>query len=248
MFLGWKSMLYVISKIKLLFWLAVLSLVSISCNTNVTGVDDSPSPGTVRITLRANPSDNYVVERTDTFSVFTPNTSLGFYVNIFQGSVFAKDKFAILYTTPKSYMQEDSVYNIFKQNTSQADLKIIAGKLDSSKVNINTLSADYTEYTIFESFVPPGNYDKIRFGVNVPTDLTKSRVTLISIKGKVTPIPLELPPDEDILKEFLVDFKVEENKTTQINIIINPFKSISRYKDSYRFSRVMEVNSVEYIK
>ena len=106
-----------------------------SCDLNLTGVEDSPTPGTVKVVLRANPSDTYIIERTDTFSVFTPWDTLGFYVNIFQGSVFNDSIYAVLYPSVTSYTQQDSAYNIFAQNTSDAELKDIAGKLDERRLS-----------------------------------------------------------------------------------------------------------------
>lgn len=238
---------------KLIFkkWLPLIifsaaAVLLFSCDGGITGVEDSPEPGVVKVTLKANPQDNYIVERTDTFSVFTPNDTLGFYVNIFQGRVYQGDLFAVLYPSTQSYRQEDSVYNVFRQYTSDSELASIAGRLDSNKIDLSTLSADYVEYTIFESYVPPGTYDQLTIGVNVPTDLTQGRVTLVSTKGKVSTIPLELPPDEGPLLNFEVDFEVKEGETTQINIQMNPFESISRFKDSYLFSRKMQVTGVEY--
>jgi len=227
--------------------LVIIILLLYSCDLNLTGVEDSPTPGTVRVVLRANPSDTYTIERTDTFSVFTPWDTLGFYVNIFQGSVFKDSIYATLYPSITSYIQEDSVYNLFSQYTSDAELKEIAEKLDSGKIDLTTLTADYKEYTIFESYIPPGDYNKLRFGISVPTSLKRGRVTLVSLKGKISSIPLTLPANESPLKDFEVDFSVTEGRVTEIHIEISPFQSLSRYKDSYLFSRQMSVKAVKYL-
>ncbi len=248
-----------------------------------TGVEDSPDPGVVRITLQADPSNTFIVNRSDTFSVYTPFEA-SFNVNTFQGSAFSGDQFAILFRSITSYAQEDSVYQIIEYDinkgrveVSSADSVKVYSMLDAvrevDRGNISTsdfvdpkqadyvdkilgiergtinpadLTADYKKFTLFESFVPPGKYDKIKFGLGVPTDVSKARVYLKKFSGEFLSVPLEIPPDDKLLKEFDLDFNVESGRTTQINVIIVPFTSLTRYKDSYRFSREMHIKGVEY--
>jgi hypothetical protein len=247
-------------------WIALSLFISTGCDT---GVEDSPDPGIVRVVLRANPSDTYIVERSDTFSVYTPYETT-YNLNIFQGSVFSNGNVAVLYKTTRSYRQEDSVYNFVEMNFNKSKVKgyidsISLGtmtysdiedpataefvrsifELDSGKTQLSNLQADYKEYVIFESFIPPGNYDKLRFGVNAPTDAVQNRIRIVTREGKEFYIPLEIPPDEDKLMTMDVNFEVQAGRTTEIYVEMDIFKSITRYRDTYRLHRNLRITSVK---
>ncbi|OGU74229.1 MAG: hypothetical protein A2V93_08000 [Ignavibacteria bacterium RBG_16_34_14] len=185
-----------------------------------TGVENSPSAGILRITLQSDPADTMLVERSDTFTVNQRYTAL-FMLKIFQGRVYQEKNFAVLYRTTTSYRQEDALYNILAMDSL----------------------GDYKQYTIFESLIPPGNYTSLEFGVNAASDY---KLTIVALSGKVFQNPVELPPGEKLLVSFPQDFKVDENRVTQIDVQISPFKSITRYRDVYRFYRKMKITGVHY--
>jgi len=95
----------------------------------------------------------------------------------------------------------------------------------------------YKKFKIYESFAPPDKYDRLQFG------LTASTLKIGEYK-----IPVELPPDENVLLDFYDDFEIYENDTTEINIQIAPFRSVERYRDSYLFNREVNVVSVNYLR
>jgi len=95
----------------------------------------------------------------------------------------------------------------------------------------------YKKYKIYESFAPPDKYDRLQFG------LTASTMKIGEYK-----IPVELPPDENVLLDFYDDFEIYENDTTEINIQIAPFRSVERYRDSYLFNREVNIVSVNYLR
>ena len=230
----------------ILSFILLLTLIIIySCDANLTGVEDNPDPGIVRITITSNPADTYLVERSDTFSVFTPYTT-AFNVNIFQGRVYSGEHFAILFPDLQSYAQKDSIYNVIEVKTSREDLEKIADQLENGEIKLEDLQAEYKKFKVFESYIPPGNYDNLTMGVSAPNQLNKSRVTLVAYSGKRFSIPLELPDDADLLMSFDVDFEVNPGEVTQINLQISPFQSVYRYRDSYRFDRQVEIIGVEY--
>jgi hypothetical protein len=227
------------------FLLAGFSLLLVSCESNLTGVEDSPEPGVVRITIQSDPSDTYLVERTDTFSIFTPFGKV-FNINTFQGSVFSGEKFAVLFRSTQSYRQEDSVYNVIEVNVPDEELRAIGERIANGELDINTLSVEYKKFILFESYVPPGDYDKIRVGINAPRDIEQNRIVLTALSGKQFSIPLQLPPADSLLVSFPVNFKVSSGQVTEINLRISPFKSVYRYRDAYRFDRKIEVTGVQY--
>ena len=114
--------------------LFIIGLITFSCDV---GIEDSPNPGIIRINLQSDPLDNSIVIVPDTLSV-APNDSFG--VTIFQGKAFRDTISAILYKSPMSTKQEDIIYNIIKIE-----------------------SDEYKQFTIFESHLPPGNFNKILF-------------------------------------------------------------------------------------
>jgi hypothetical protein len=106
-----------------------------------SGVETSPQPGIVRITLEGNPADTSFIIIVDTVSVSTGD-SLN--LTVFQGRVTGSDgRFATLFPTLTSYRQEDVVYNVLRRENDA-----------------------YHRYVVFESYVPPQTYDAVQFGLS----------------------------------------------------------------------------------
>ena len=183
-----------------------LGIIIFGCDS---GVGTSSEPGILSIVLQSEPSDTSVIIVVDTLSV-APTDSFG--VTIFQGKAYDDSVYAILYTDLRSTQQEDIVYNIIKIE-----------------------NGEYKKFTIFESYVPPGEYNKIHFGL-------KSSILKFSGFDEIT---VETP-DEFRYVDLFSDFSVSENKVTEINVQISPFKSISRYKDTYHFNPEVDIISVIY--
>lgn len=185
-----------------------------------TGVNDSPGHGIVRIMFTADPADTVLIERSDTFSVSTRYDAF-FVLKVFQGRVYRDSDFAVLYPNIGSYRQRDEFVNIIAVDSS--------GK--------------YINYMVFESYIPPGDYNSLEFGVTPASGIP---LKIVANSGKTFENPVELPPDESLLFHFDKDFSVSENKVTQIDVQISPFESVKRYRDVYRLYRVMKVTDVHY--
>jgi hypothetical protein len=192
----------------ILFPFVLLTLIT-NLNYCSTGVESSSEPGILRITLQSDPEDTSIVIVTDTFTV-TDGDSFG--VNFFQSKVYNNYYYAQLYRTTSSYSLETIVINILKRS-----------------------NGEYQKYTLYESYVPPVEYDRIQFGINAE----QMRISRLDI-------PVLVPPDSSLLVDFYQDFKVEENKVTEIIFQISPFKSVVRFKDVYYFMRKIEVVEVKY--
>lgn len=185
-----------------------------------TGVQDSPQHGIVRIMFKSDPADTILIEKSDTFSVSTRYDAI-FMLKVFQGRIYRDSNFAVLYPTVKSYRQEDEFVNI---------------------IAVDSLG-NYKDYKVFESYVPPGNYNSLEFGVTPASGIP---LKIVANSGKTFENPVELPPGESLLYHFDQDFTVNENKVTEIDVQISPFKSVKRYKDVYRLYRVMKITDVHY--
>lgn len=189
--------------------LIVLGLLinTISCDS---GIEPSPDPGVLRVRLQSSPSDTSIFVDPDTFSVSMVSN---FEIKIFQGKVYKDSNFAVLYKGIRSYKQEDLIYNIVERENGK-----------------------YVRFTIFESHVPPFDYDRIQFGI------TLEKIKIVGY-GEIS---VQYPEDASPFIDLYQDFYVSENCTTEINVQISPFKSITRYRDSYQFIPDMRVTDVIY--
>lgn len=104
-----------------------------------TGIDASPDPGILRVTLQSDPADTMIVIVKDT--IFTqPGDSM--HAVIFQGKAYSDSVYSVLFQNRQEYFPRDHNYNLLKQS-----------------------GGDYSEFVIFESLVPPQDYTHIQFGI-----------------------------------------------------------------------------------
>ncbi len=195
---------------ELVFLLLVLTLGAflVTCSN----IEPSPGPGILRVTLVSDPSDTTIVIVTDTFTV---GESDSFGVTIFQGKVYRDSAYAVLYPTIKSYKQEDITYNLIKRENNQ-----------------------YHSYTIFESYVPPQDYNRLKFGM---------KATVLKFSN-FDEIKVEAPQDSSLFVELEKQFTVYENRVTEVQVMLEPFRSISRYRDTYQFSPRVKITGVQYFE
>jgi len=187
------------------------SLGFISSCTDLTGASEEKGPGILRIILEADPADSTINILGQTYGI-SENDSLG--VNIYQGrAVNADSNFALLYTNVESWRQDQHTYNLLK-----------------------TIEGVSVQHTVFESFVPPGDYSAISMGLE-------------GFHMQVGPysIPVELKSDLNPIAEFPFNYQVEESGVTEVHIFIEPFNSMTRQLDSYVFSREARVGDIFYL-
>lgn len=196
-----------------------------------TGVERSPEPGVLRVTIQSNQQDTFIVIKNDTFSVISTDS---FGVKFFQGRIFNDNEYAWMYKTLQSYTTEDQLFNVIKRESNQ-----------------------YKKIQIYESYVPPKNYDKLQVGINAE-QIRVSRVyirylyddqgNVIGSRLDTTSIvtPVRLPEGASSMMTFSQEFEVKENQITEIVLQISPFASLQRFKDSYLFDRHIEVKEVKY--
>ncbi|MEJ2634038.1 MAG: hypothetical protein P8184_01950 [Calditrichia bacterium] len=192
-------------KYLILFVLGAFIFIYLGCNT---GVESSPTPGILRITLESDPADTSIIIVTDTLHVSDKD---GFRIKVYQGKVYHDTAYATLYPTLASNSQEELYYNLIVRENNQ-----------------------YSKFTIFESYVPPQKYDEVQFGID--SDYLKLK--------NFDMISVETPTNYFVNLKH--DFEVFENKVTEVNIRVSPFKSVSRYKDKYIFEPQMQIADVKY--
>jgi hypothetical protein len=172
------------------------------------GIEDSPDPGILRVTLESDQSDTVIVIVTDTLTVSEEDI---FLMSVFQGQVFQDSTYGILYPTLSGTRQEEIFYNLIRRENGQ-----------------------YQRFTIFETYVPPGPYNKIEFGIDTRF-LKLKNFDLIEV----------ITPDNYFL-ELPTSFDVKLNATTEVNVRVKPFQYIIRYRDIYLFQPEMEIVGVNY--
>jgi hypothetical protein len=57
--------------------------------------------------------------------------------------------------------------------------------------------------------------------------------------------PLQLPPGVGPQVYFPISFTVQDDKVTEIDLTISPFKSLHRYQDAFLFDRLMKVAGIQ---
>ncbi|OPX35435.1 hypothetical protein B1H10_01285 [candidate division KSB1 bacterium 4484_188] len=129
---------------RLTIFIALICLLFFACSS---GIEFSPDPGILRITLESDQADTTITIVTDTLTVSDNDV---FRITIFQGKVYQDSTFTVLYPTIESNSQEERAYNLITRENHQ-----------------------YQKFTIFESYVPPFKYNKIQFGLD--SDFLKLR-------------------------------------------------------------------------
>lgn len=129
---------------RLTIFMALICLLFFACSS---GIEFSPDPGILRITLESDQADTTITIVTDTLTVSDNDV---FRITIFQGKVYQDSTFTVLYPTIESNSQEERAYNLITRENHQ-----------------------YQKFTIFESYVPPFKYNKIQFGLD--SDFLKLR-------------------------------------------------------------------------
>ena len=175
----------------------------LGCNT---GIESSPDPGILRVTLHSDPADTVIIIVNDNITVGEDDE---FIISIYQGRSFADSTYGILYPEIESYRQEERYYNLIERENNQ-----------------------YVQFNMFESHLPPMSYDQIEFGID-------SEYLKLQNFDQINVIT---PPSYFI--NLPLDFEIQKNRTTEVNVQVSPFKYITRYRDTYIFQPEMEVIAV----
>ncbi len=102
----------------------------------------------------------------------------------------------------------------------------------------DSANTHYQRYKIFETYVPPGEYTKLQIG------LTARELKI----GQFDPIPVSLPPGDSLLVNLNFNFTVQSNRITVVDLSLKPFASVQRFKDTYLFHRIVNVQDIKIIK
>lgn len=190
--------------------LSILVLGGIFVWSCKTGIEPSPEPGVVRVTLQSDPADTTLVIVTDTLGLHTYDR---FGVTIFQGKLYRDSSYILLFPDLESYRTRDQDFNVLEWDST---------------------TGTYMRYTVYETEVPPGNWDKLEFGM-----------TADQLKIGTFRVGVELPTQADRLMTLAEEITIAEGDTTVINLQIQPFQSVARYGDQFIFNRKVQILSVQ---
>ncbi|MBI3586581.1 MAG: hypothetical protein HY088_05585 [Ignavibacteriales bacterium] len=194
-----------------------------------TGVEPSPNPGILRITLKADEADTTIIIQSDTsrFSRWDE-----FYFFISQGRLYRGRNYALLYADLTIERTPGTILNILQREwLNGAPIK------PTDVTEINTKNSRYSKSVIFESYVPPGDYDSLSFALIA--------YEILTFVPKVYQNPVQLPMGTAPQIQFPAHITVHEDRVTQIDIEISPFRSLSRYRDSFLFDRKIKIIGVQ---
>lgn len=194
-----------------------------------TSVEPSPSPGIIRVIMKSADTDTNIVMLNDTSRFSRWDT---FFMVVSQGRLVGGDFYSSIYCNPGA------------ERVSTTDFNALAREwLDGTPITsqdateITPRNSRYQKHTIFESYVPPGTYDRLTFA------LTASAMEIFIPKHYSNPV--SLPPGDTPSMDFPGSYTVTENGVTEIQIEIQPYKSLRRYQDQFYFERKVSVVSVK---
>jgi hypothetical protein len=208
--------------------LLVLAAAAGGCDT---GVPSSPEPGIFRLELQRD---------------ISATTSIRVAGNQFVlGNDTTRAALRITLTDARAY-----------RDTNYAELTRNLRTVEEADATLNVLEDSQTEatktYTLYESFLPPAEYDSLRLTVS------PERFTVAS-SGKVfsgfnfsgNGDGLQLRPGLSGASTFPRDttttffpFRVRSNDTTVVRLKIDPLGSLNRVVDQYHFAPAMQVSDV----
>jgi hypothetical protein len=209
--------------------LGVLLIISMyGCST---GVESSPEPGIIRVTLKSNEADTLLIILADTIQFSRVDH---FDVLVGRGRLYRGENYADLYVAPNMERISASIVNILQR--AWLDGRWILPT--DTMFNVDAWKSRYVSQTIFEWYVPPGKYDNLQFSI--------TGIEVRVVRPREYKNPMELEAGVSPVMNFPYPIEIKEGQTTEINMEILPFQSIRRYKDSYIFDRKISIVSVQY--
>jgi hypothetical protein len=198
------------------------------CKTNV---EPSPEPGTIRVVLKSADTDTAIIIQNDTsrFSRWD-----NFNVLVSQCRLYQGETYAYIYSNTSADRQASDTVNVLAREWLTG---VPITFLDSDE--ITPANSRFRRHVIFESFVPPGTYQKLSLSV------TASEMEFFIPKHYLNPVGL--PPGVTPAMEFPVDVTVNERGVTEVELELSPYKSLRRYQDQFYFERKVVVKKVRVL-
>ncbi len=216
------------NRYSLLCVVAVMVLAGSGCKT---AVEPSPEPGILRVVFKSADADTAIIIQNDTsrFSRWD-----NFNIIVSQCRLYAGENYAYVYNNPSSSRKADDTVNALAREWLTG-VPITTQDADS----ITSRNSRFRSFVIFESYVPPGSYQKLSLQV------TASEMEFFIPKHYLNPVTL--PPGVIPTMEFPVAVTVNEQGVTEVTLELSPYKSLRRYQDQFYFERKLVVKQVRVL-
>ena len=196
------------------------------CNT---GVEPSPDPGIIRVTMKSAEIDTLLIILGDTVKF----SRVDHYDVIFsQGRLYQSNNYADLFTDLSIDRNDSYTLNILQR--AWLDGRLIT--TTDSVFDVEAFQSKYVSSKVIEWYVPPGTYDKLQFNFK--------GIEIFVARPRQFRTPLQLAEGGTPTMSFNQIITVNAGHVTEVNLEILPFQSIQRYKDSYIFDRKVSVASI----
>lgn len=207
-----------------LFFLCVNLL--IGCDT---GVEPSPDPGIIRVTIKSADADTLLIILGDTIKF----SRVDHYDIVFsQARLYRDENYAELFTDLSLERINSITINVLQR--AWLDGRLITP--NDSVFDVEAWNSKYVSSKVVEWYVPPGTYNQLQFnlkGIEVFVARPRQFRTPLQLADGVTPI-----------MSFNQTININAGHVTEVNLEILPFQSIKRYKDSYIFERKVNIASI----
>ena len=213
------------------FLLCLVAGLALAGNGCKTAVEPSPEPGVLRVVFKSSDADSSIIVQNDTsrFSRWD-----NFNILVSQCRLYAGENYTYVYNNPSSDRKADDTVNALAREWLNG---IPITTQDSDSITVR--NSRFRSFVIFESYVPPGSYQKLTLSV------TASEMEFFIPKHYLNPVAL--PPGVTPTMEFPVSVTVNEQGVTEVTLELSPYKSLRRYQDQFYFERKLVVKQVRLL-
>lgn len=211
------------------FFVFIVTCLSLLLNSCTTGVEESPEPGIFRVTIVSNEADSILVILGDTARCSRIDR---YNIIVSKGRLYRGENYVDLYAEPTIERITSVTVNILQREWLNGALVGANDPYEIPRYLTRPVS-----YTVFEWHTPPGTYDKIQFGL--------SGIEVFVAIPRQFNNPLQLPEGVSSIMELQHSVTVKSGQVTQMDLVIDPYKSIRRYRDAYIFDRKVSVAQVK---
>ena len=195
-----------------------------------TGVEPSPDPGIIRVTMKSAEIDTLLIILGDTIKFSRVDH---FDVIFSQGRLYQGNHYADLFTDLSIDRNNSNTINILQR--AWLDGRLIT--TTDSVFDVEASKSKYVSSKVVEWYVPPGTYDKLQFNFK--------GIEIFVARPRQFRTPLQLAEGVSPIMNFDHTITINAGRVTEVKLEILPFESIRRYKDSYIFDRKVSVANIK---
>ena len=194
----------------LLILSCVLAIAGCSDDYKIVGVG-SQGPGILQVIMKSDDADSILVIAGDSARV-TEGSGDSLALSVSQGRAFRGADYATLYGSLQDYLQLIKTYNPIRKQ-----------------------SGTYQSLLLFQSYLPPANYDSLTFELNASY-----------LQIGYYQIPLSPVQGAGDFVTFIQSFRIEEGRTTVVTLHVKPLSSLVRVGDSFQYSWIFDLVQITY--